>query len=278
MRTTTRMTTAAAAALVGLTMVGVPASLAKGGPPVGGEAEEVSNNLSVPAVFVPTVGMTLKYPCGLPVDPIGETTAFPTLPVSENLPLGVAAGDYYVQGEDAWQAGCATGAEDAVSARAEWGDNLTSAPLKANTPIRVEMGLLENTGTYPFTGFEVVKLTDELDRYATYGTLGVAVNPYPEVRVWDAGAQLRIERVDGLIVYAGVATAEINSTGRVVYGYNWQKPLPGTYTITFTAPNVNITDKDAGEVVDVDTVTLAVNVVVKTGGGKGGGGVGGGRP
>ncbi|MGD8199650.1 hypothetical protein ACQE98_03190 [Ornithinimicrobium sp. W1679] len=265
MRTRTRMTTAAVAALVGLTMVGVPASLAKGGPPVGAEAEdETSNNLSVPAVFVPAVGMTLNFPCGPPVAPAE---------VVGQLPSEIFTG-YYLQGEDTWQASCATADVDTVAVTAEWGDNLTNAPLKANTPIRVEVGL--TTAGYTFTGFEVVKLTDELDRYATYGTLGVAVTPYPEVRAWDADAWLKIERIDGLLVVNGPATAEINSTGRVVYGYNWQKPLPGTYTVTFTAPNVDLIGADAGQVLDVDTVTLQVSVAVKAGGGKGGGG--GGRP
>ncbi|MFK5633193.1 MULTISPECIES: hypothetical protein [unclassified Ornithinimicrobium] len=267
MRTFTRMMAGAGAALLGLTMLGAPTSIAKG-PPVGGEAEEVvSNNLSVPAVFVPSIGMTLKYPCDAAVLPIGGTTAFPELPASENLPQGVTAGDYYVQGEDAWQAGCTTALANTVAVGADWGDNLVSAPLKARTPIRVEMGLLADTGLYPFTGFTVVKLTDELDRYATYGTVGVAVNPYPEVRVWDAGAQLKIERTDGLIVYSGDFTAEINSTGRVVYGYNWQKPLAGDYVITFTAPNLTITTTDAGSIVSTDTVTKAVTVAAKAGGG-----------
>lgn len=268
-----RWVAAFGAALLGLTMFGTQASLAKG-PPVGGET---ANNLSVPAVFVPSTSgaPTLNFPCGDPVAASGETTYFPALPVSENLPNGVTAGNYYVQGEDSWQAGCTTAAAGTVSVTAAWGDNLVSAPLKARTPIRVEMGLMGDTSVYSMTGFDVVKLTDELDRYATYGTLGVADAAYGEVRVWDAGARLTIKSTDGtLTVFDGEATAEINATGRVVYGYNWSRPVLGTYTITFTAPNVTITGADAGYV--VDTHTVAIDVTVKAKGGSGGSPGGGG--
>jgi hypothetical protein len=78
---------------------------------------------------------------------------------------------YWIQGEDTWQADCMTALANSVEVEAEWGDNLTSAPLKQRTPIRVEIGLLANAASYPMTGFEVEKLTPELlDRYATYGT------------------------------------------------------------------------------------------------------------
>ncbi len=48
------------------------------------------------------------------------------------------------------------------------------------------------------------------------------------------------------------ATAEINATGRVVYGYNLRVTAAGVYTITFTFPNVTISGADAGTVVGVD--------------------------
>lgn len=280
MRTTRRLMAGVSAVALGLTMFGAQASLAKG-PPLPGT--ETSNNLSVPAVFVPSLGMTLNFPCGDPVTPASvltnSTTYFPGLPVSANLPNGVEAGNYYVQGEDKWQAGCTTAAAGTVTVTGEWGDNLTGAPLKARTPIRVEMGLLGATmPTMDLTGFAVVKLTDELDRYATYGTLGTAVTPYSEVRVWDGAAHLAIKSQDGLTtVFEGAATAEINATGRVVYGYNWQKPAAGTYTITFTAPSVAITSVDAGTLVDSHTVSLDVTVKPKAGGGGGGIGGGGGQ-
>lgn len=274
MKAITRMMAGMSAGLLGLTLLGAQGSMAKGGPPAGTEEEEAAaNNLSVPALFVPAVGLGVT--CGETYTPVtGEASLFDYATMTGILP-GIS-GYYYVQGEDDWQASCTTALVDTVSVTADWGDNLTGAPLKAGTPVRVEMGLLADATAYNFTGFSVVKLTDELDRYATYGTLGEAVAPYGEVRAWDAGARLTIAKTDGtLTVYNDVATAEINSTGRVVYGYNWQLPVAGEYLITFTAPNVNFVGTDVGSLVDGDTVTLLVNVAATPGGGGGGQGSGG---
>lgn len=233
------------------------------GPPLPGE--ETTNNLSVPAIFVPSVGV------GTPTCTDLDDTVLPD-PASVSLTFP----GYYIQGEATWQADCMTAAIDAVVATAAWGDNLTSAPLKQRTPIRVEMGLMVDPLAYPMTGFSVIKLTDELDRLATYGTDGAPVTPFGEVRVWDAGARLTISNETGAVLYDGPYTAEINSTGRVVYGYNWQKPVAGTWTIAFYAPDVAIGATDAGTLSDadgdgaIDTVTLTVNVAIKAGGGGGG--------
>jgi hypothetical protein len=242
-----------------------------GKPPTG---EEATNNLSVPAVFVPSVGV------GTPTCTAADDTKLP-VPGQED-PVGDTYPGYWLQGEDVWQADCMTApADDSVSATADWGDNLTSAPLKAGTPIRVEMGLLADPALYPMTGFGVDNLTPTLeDRLATYGTNdGSGITPFTEVRVWNAGAGLKIVRSDGFVVYDGTFTAEINSTGRVVYGYNWQKPLAGNYTITFTAPTVHIAgiaEGDNGTVVDAHNVSIDVTVAAKAGGGGGGGKPGGG--
>lgn len=233
------------------------------GPPLPGE--ETTNNLSVPAIFVPSVGV------GTPTCTDLDDTVLPD-PASVSLTFP----GYYIQGEATWQADCMTAAIDAVVATAAWGDNLTSAPLKQRTPIRVEVGLMVDPLAYPMTGFSVIKLTDELDRLATYGTDGAPVTPFGEVRVWDAGARLTISNETGAVLYDGPYTAEINSTGRVVYGYNWQKPVAGTWTIAFYAPDVVIGATDAGTLSDadgdgaIDTVTLTVNVAIKAGGGGGG--------
>jgi hypothetical protein len=247
-----------------------------GGPPTGGD---VGNSLSVPAVFVPSLvgAPPLAFTtCGEAMAPEDVDT---NVASTFSSPLAPApGGEYYVQKEDKWQAECAT-ADPGVDVTADWGDNLTSAPLKAGTPIRTEIGLLVDAGaTLEMTGFTVWKLTDELDRLATYGTRGAddRTDAFAEVRAWDAGAQLKIVRDDGFVVYDGAFSAEINSTGRVVYGYNWQKPLAGTYTITVTVPNLNITAiaaGDNGEVINGEAV-ITVVVAAKGGGGgiKGGGG------
>lgn len=238
-----------------------------GGPGGGGE-EGTANSLSVPAIFVPGVAgaPTLNYTCGAAVDPGSVTTNttsyFPALPVSDNLPGGVVAGDYYVQGEDTWQASCGTAAAGAITATADWGDNLSGdAKLSTGSPIRIEVGLTTTPAT-AMTGYDVVKLTDELDRDATYGTLGVAETPYDEVRVWAADAQFSISGPVPMALQP--MSAEINSTGRVVYGYNWRTPQAGTYVISFQAPSVGV------------TTSIQIEVTGSTGGGGGGGGHAGG--
>jgi hypothetical protein len=69
-------------------------------------------------------------------------------------------------------------------------------------------------------------------------------------------------------------TAEINATGRVVYGYNLRVTAAGQYEITFVIPSVDITGVDVGtytiDPLGPDTVTLVITVI--------GGGGGGGRP
>lgn len=254
-----------------------PVALARGGPPPGAEEEptEGANSLSVPAIFVPdtTGAPTLNFPCGTAVAPSEVVTNLTTYFAAPLAPA--PAGDYYIQGEAKWQASCATDA-DGLDVGAEWGDNLQSAPLKQGTPIRVEIGLLASDllaePAASMTGFMIYKLTDELDRYATYGTLGVGQTPYSEVRVWDSGVHLTI--AGPMVVYDGPFTAEVNSTGRVVYGYNWAKPVAGTYTITVSAPGVTIVSADGGTIADAHTVTITVNVASQSGGGGGGGGGG----
>lgn len=239
---------------------GVPGK--PGGTPGGGghepPVEEVGNSLSVPAVFVPdpTGAPTLNFACGEPVAPSGATLTFPEDFV---LPLdGVPAGEYFIQGVNEWQAGCTTAPVNALAATADWGDNLSGdAALKVGSPVRVEVGLFVAPAAYSLTGFEVLKLTNELDRDATYGTQGTAVNPYGEVRVWASDAQFEI--TGPVVLNMQAMGAEINATGRVVYGYNWRPAKEGVYTIHFTAPSVG-----------VDT-SVEVDVAASAGGGGGGG-------
>jgi hypothetical protein len=123
-----------------------------------------------------------------------------------------------------------------------------------------------------------------LDREAPYGTLAegnpndgftsIPLTPYPETRAWAAGATLRIYPKDlpTSPVYDGTASAEVNATGRVVYGYNLRVQAAGSYVIEYAFPNVTITGVDAGTF-DGGTATLEITV-----GGGGGGGGGKGRP
>jgi hypothetical protein len=240
-----------------------------GGGGGGGTGEVAPNSLSVPAVFV---GGT--NPFGLTCDgsfaaPTGDPWTGYTLP-----------GYYYVQGVNSWQASCG---EDAPGATvdAEWGDNLGGdARLKVGSPIRVEIGLWDQAAN-EYTGWTVQKLEPaQLDRVSPYGTSAIATDtgyvsepetPFGETRVWAANATLSIVNADsGVPVYVGPATAEINSTGRIVYGYNLRVPAAGDYTITFTFPNVTIDSTDLGAVGPADD-TVSFTVTVTPGGGKGGG-------
>jgi hypothetical protein len=256
----------------------VPAATAKG--PGGGGTppeETATNNLSVPALFVGTTSNGYGLVCdGAATEPTGTPLT------------GYSIGDgyYYVQGVHAWQASCGYATSAAVTAA--WGDNLGGdARLKVGSPIRVEVGLSTATPA-GYTGWDVVKLQPELlDRYSAYGTLAtnatgswasMPLTPYPETRVWVQGATLSIVNEDTeFVVFSGTASAEINATGRVVYGYNLRVPEPGSYTITYTFPGVSIGSTDIGT---IDGTSVSYTIEVGQGGGNGGGvgqGQGGGK-
>ncbi len=235
---------------------------------------------------VPTImvggSLSLKYTCEDAVDPTGA-------PLSGYE----VAGYDYVQGIHDWKAQCTTASS--ATATVDWGDNLEggeeSAALTSGTPIRVEVGLIDNSSAQ-MTGYDVIELQPRmLDRESAYGTAATGTpetgftpnpsTPFHEVRVYDAAAMMSIVRDDGIVVYSGKATAEANSTGQVVYGYNWGasvhgvKVLPeaGNYTLTFTAPGVTLNG-------GTDTPTLNFTVGTGSSGhvpGRGGG-CGHGRP
>lgn len=250
----------------------------KNGPPNGGggggHEPGATNNLSVPTIMIGGgfTGVTcpgeLDSPSGTPL------TGYELDPTAY----------YFVQGVHTWQAECATAAS--ASATAEWGDNLSGdAKLKTGSPIRVELGLFDDTGMQ-MQGFDVVKLEpSKLDRESAYGTLAtynpdppagyVAIAQYLPVRVFDAGVTFSVKNLttDVYVVPLGTnPTAEINATGKVVYGYNLRVSSVGRYEITFVIPSVTITGVDDGTFVSdplgPDTVTLVVTV--SSGGGGGG--------
>ena len=143
------------------------------------------------------------------------------------------AGFYYVQGVHKWQAEWDTAAF--ATGTSDWGDNLTGdAKLKAGSPIRVELGLFDDTGTFAMQGFTVVKLQpSKLDRESTYGTLAVSddggrpdrgtAEILTPARIYDAGVTFSVKNVNTGIYAVPLGTsptAEINATGKVVYGYN----------------------------------------------------------
>lgn len=250
----------------------------KGGGGGGGGGETtVANNLSVPAIVIGAGAPTMNYTCSLtPTDPTGEPlTGYPV----DNT------GYYYVQGIHKWQASC-NNTLTSATATAAWGDNLAGdASLKTNSPIRVEMGLLAvDPTTFGMTGYTVIKLDpNALDRVSPYGTKALGsvadgftpnpITPYSEVRVWVAGAALTMTNPNGSETTLN-ATAEINATGRIVYGYNLRVTTAGTYVLHFTVPSsVTINSANRGTVtVNADgstTLSLTINVLASSGRGGG---------
>jgi hypothetical protein len=168
---------------------------------------------------------------------------------------------YFVQGENAWQAQCF----NAVTTRATaaWGDNLTgAAKLTTGHQIRVELGLFNVASWRPsMDGYVVVKLNPEaLDRVSAYGTLATdnggsgyvataTTFTAAEQRVYDGEAVFSIRYLGDrsmVVPFGTPASAEINATGNVVYGYNLKAAQPGKYAIRFMFPTVRITGTDAG--------------------------------
>ncbi len=286
--------------LLTLVVLIVPASIASAAPPEGkgggkgGGGETLTNNLSVPAIFVTSPG-TFPVTCpGGPTDPTGTPqTGYEV------------DGYYWVQGVHSWQAQCVNAEANTVTADVDWGDNLEGTSLKSGTPIRVEVGLTDDTVT-DMVGYHVIKLQPSLsDKLSAYGTEATSSTggvtqisfPYtydtingetglPEtvtdyVRVYDIGALFSLynETSGTYVVEPNTAmTAEINATGKVVYGYNWgigghgvkSLPTAGTYILTFYAPNVALTSTAANTVISDDghTATLTFTVAAKNSGGK----------
>lgn len=272
------------AAGIAALLVGTPAAASQGGtpgaPPTVGEDTVYGNNLSVPLTVSPSVGDAA--PLALRVD-CPTTLVEP----SGGMPTTIDGIDYYLQKtETVWSAPC-TEATTTVSAVADWGDNLTVAPkLVTGKTIRVEVALFDQNGAGQ-KGFLVTKLTDDIDRLATYGIeADAATNKFVtgttgffSTHVWDAGATLTIQKWTGTAWDTGVtfpASAEVNSMGAVVYGYNWgvkhDYPEAGQYRFTFqvgtgttiagvedTTTNVTHTD---------DSTSVTVNLLGKGGGGN----------
>jgi len=252
------------ASVIILALAATPTVFAKGKP-----TAELGNNLSFATIFIPgTAGApTLRLPL------VSVLTA-PSPPECTQFP------GYYCQKTEAtWQAEWKTATTASVAAA--WGANLLGdAPLKAGKPIRVEMGLTESGGVLPGVGYVVVKLTPELDdRLATYGTSGSTQST--SFVVWDASAELLVQKcadpdcinTTGIPITSGSVSAEINSLGKVVYGFNWGTggkagaAEPGTYRLTFTTTNTSIASTN-GQVCGPQC-TYVIIEVTQSGGGSG---------
>lgn len=221
----------------------------------GGGETTVTNNLSVPAVFIGAAGFGLTNPALQP----------PTGNPSSGYEV---SGYYYVQGQNKWQAAYVVQTTD--TATAKWGDNLSgSASLRAGHPIRVEMGLT-SVDVLALQGYSVIKLqTSLLDRNSAYGTLATpngdgtysATAATMPARVWVAGAELTIVGPSGSLTTVAMP-GEINATGAPVFGYNWRPSEPGVYQLQFHVPEGSVTFSNPAATV--------LSVTVKSGAGGGG--------
>lgn len=257
---------------IALALAASPTAFAKGKPTPG---EEYGNNLSFATKFVPAVpasgeGTFLRGDCLADATPPGGPYC--------NLFPG-----YWCQKTEAfWQAACTTAEAGTVAVTATWGANLLGGNISAGKPIRVEMVLTEAGGSANNPGYVVVKLTDELDRLATYGTSGTP--QYTDFTVLDVGATLRIETcenlgcttITGTILTDTEFTPEINSLGNVVYGYNWgtkgkmNTPAAGIYKLTFTANNTTIVSAPGAQNCPAleNCTYVVINVKQSSGGGN----------
>jgi hypothetical protein len=185
-----------------------------------------------------------------------------------------------------WTAECTTATvEDDVQVTATWGANLLgeAEALKAGRPIRVEMVLTESGGPPDNPGYVVVNLTPTLeDRLSTYGTDGT--EQLTDYTVYDNGAKLKIEQCENVscqniiatILPETTATAELNSLGNIVYGYNWgtkgrtNAPAAGIYKLTFTANNTTIMSAPGAQNCQAGDNCTYVIITVSPGGSGGG--------
>lgn len=245
-----------------------------GGGGGGGETGEVTtygNNLSIPTIFA------------------GDTSTAPALRITTCADGAQAPGadgaeksttfpGYWLQGETpTWTAACQYSTTN-VPVIADWGDNLTGDAPAVNTQggVRVEVALLDPTAV-GLTGYTVVKLQPDLeDRLSAYGTDGTSFitdSSTAMTRVWDGSAALRITGSSGTVIYNGPISAEINSTGGIVFGYIWGSKgtaIPADlYTLTFTVSGAATTitgtaDAKASFTGTSSTVVLPLGVTTTT--------------
>ena len=248
------------AACSGNDATGPDALSAKGGGGKGGGETVWGNNLSVPVLFASGVGLTGATISTADVTTTGlrpSGTQAELAPAYAELPwarlvLPTIAGYYCQNTENTWMAEWldnTAGGPD-VPANAFWGDNLTSQQWNVSSVVRVETEL-QPTAPHALDGFNMpyasgsnrneIKCTD-----GTTFTTDVANPP----TIFSATARLTIEKLDGpggdvACTYLDASTAdkfgndgpgyygaEVNVSGRVIYGYNWMlnRPLTGDCT------------------------------------------------
>ncbi|MFM2005895.1 MAG: hypothetical protein RLZZ09_1550 [Pseudomonadota bacterium] len=240
---------------------------------------EAAQNLSVPTILVGSLGTISCGDSDLAPSALVPPTGTPR--TGYEVP-----GYYWVQKVHTWQTQCFKASTGL--AFGNWGDNLAGdAKLKTGSPIRVEL-VLTNMTDYSTTlpnglqGYAVIKLQPSLlDRLSAYGheATGNAVSGWGSTPttftqaqwlVHDQGITFSVLNKD-TNVYAVPPgtnpTAEINATGKIVYGYNLKVTTAGNYRIQFTtSPNVTLTGQDAANGGLIDPNNVFIDIVVGAGG------------
>ncbi len=281
---------------------GPPAGGGGGGGGGGGD-EGLGNNLSFPLLFADgyglgglpidgTVSPWMDYNTGLRPTSTEVLASFPYLDPANAYVLN---GQHYWEQktESTWQAHWRNGAGTPQEVYLDWGDNLTSASLRTNSPLRIEATLYQDDPADPLDAYQMTLLYGS-GQTEMQGTSGVTAQSTLRT-VMAFNARLTIEKLLGpggavdntvtpfsMSAYEGLGGdgpgrfgPEVNVGGKLVYGYilrlkNWnltEAQRLGWWRITFsldaqsvlpgaTLPdNVTITALDASETL----ATLAPN-------------------
>jgi hypothetical protein len=271
---------------------------------VGGQEEETAgNNLSFPVIWGEAAQLSLQ--------------GNPALPVFDGGSYMIDGVPWYVQKDpdNLWQAETTSAGAVLPVTYVDWGDNLESQDWRSTSKVRVETVLFKALADFTLktmTGYTMQWL-DGSGTTEIWGTNGVTYGS-SMATIYSEHARLTIQRIDkasasaliwnadtgqweGLGVLStdfnggcwegvdgpGGYSAEINVSGKAIYGYNWDvrttsNAIAGTYRITFsldaTRPDGNLfTTIDAStQVMTTATTTEATLLAAKgSGGGKGGG-------
>lgn len=218
----------------------------------GGHTSTFGNNLSFPLLFADGIGVAgapldgtvspwLDYATGLRPTTTDVVDPFPSFESKTAVMLNRTT--YFPQqSPSTWQADWRDGSQQRQDVIVDWGDNLSSAHLSASSVIRVETTLYQDTSTSnptdTMTAYSMTLLGGS-GQSEVYGTDGSTYESN-QWSVFACNAHLRIEKLTGqggavdpsvpgfdATVYEhfgaeeGGYGAEVNSAGKLVYGYVW---------------------------------------------------------
>ena len=198
---------------------------------VTGEVTTTGNNMSVPVDFAEGIGLTLlplATETGMrPLAAEGITADTTPFFYSGNVPdCGTV---YYCQaGANTWQAQWLDGSSAMQSATVAWGDNLVAKNWTSTSMIRVEVRLTRADTT--LLGFNMPYVINPSSPDEMQGTDGTTALMVPNI--FAVTSRLIVEKLDDShnpvweyfngSIAEGTFTVEVNVSGNVAYGYNFQ--------------------------------------------------------